>query len=267
MSAGPSIYSADSSLFHSFSSFSSFSKYSLHLSETCSSDTRSSPLSPYKQLVPIIPCLSFFFCLAILKMFCLPSLEFNNSACFFITSACTLAIHLLASFLDALYSACFISFSYSSAFFHSLNFCLLVSTAFSTSSHHHQVSLYLYLPFVIPQAVVATSVIAFSTLSHCSSTLTLSSISIFLSCNFSKYAFLTSCFFSFHTLILGYTLCKPWWFFLYFLTFKCMSITTRWWPWTNSSPGITFVFMILFLCSLFIRIMSTAVLFPPDSCR
>ena len=74
MSAGPSTYSADSSSFHSFSSFSSFSKYSLHLSETCSSDTRSSPLSPFKQLVPVISWwllffLSFFFCLAILKMF------------------------------------------------------------------------------------------------------------------------------------------------------------------------------------------------------
>ena len=40
------------------------------------------------------------------------------SACFFITSACTPAIHLLASFLDALNSACFISFSHSSAFSH-----------------------------------------------------------------------------------------------------------------------------------------------------
>ena len=192
MSSGPSTYSADSSSFHSFSSFSSFSKYYLHLSETCSSDTRSSPLSPFKQLMPVISYLSFFFCLAILKMFCLPSLESNVSACFFITSACTLAIHLLASFLNALYSVCFTSFSCSSAFFHSLNFCFLVSTVFSTSSHHHQVSLCLHLPFVTPQTVAATSVIAFSTLSHCSSTLTLSSISIFLSCNFSKYAFLTS---------------------------------------------------------------------------
>ena len=144
-----------------------------------------------------------------LMMFCLPSLESNVSACFFITSACTLAIHLLASFLDALYSACFTSFSHSSAFFHSLNFCLLVSTTFSTSSHHHQVSLCLHLPFVTPQTVAATSVIAFSTLSHCFSTLTLSSISIFLSCNFSNYAFLISCFFSFHTLILGCTLFNP----------------------------------------------------------
>ena len=70
---------------------------------------------------------------------------------------------------------------------------------------------------------------------------------------------LISCFFSFHTLILGYTFCNPWWFFLYFLTFKCISITTIWCPWTHSSSGITFVFMILFLCSLFMRIMSTAV--------
>ena len=202
-------------------------------------------------------------------MFCLPSLESNVLACFFITSACTLAIHLLASFLDALYSASFTSFSQSSAFFHSLNFCFLVSTTFFLLSLPHHTTtrspLCLHLPFVIPQTVAATSVIAFSILSHCSSTLTLSSISISLSCNFSKYAFLISCFFSFHTLILGYTLCNPWWFFLYFLTFKCMSITTRWCPWTHSSPGITFVFMILILYSLFMRIMSTAVLFPPDS--
>ena len=80
---------------------------------------------------------------------------------------------------------------------------------------------------LLHQTVAATSVIAFSTLSHCSSTLTLSSISIFLSCNFSKYAFLISYFFSFHTIILGCTLCNPCWFFLYFLTFKCMSITKR----------------------------------------
>ena len=53
------------------------------------------PLSPFKQLVPVISFLSFFFCLAILKLFCLPSLECNVSACFFITSACILAIHFL----------------------------------------------------------------------------------------------------------------------------------------------------------------------------
>ena len=106
-------------------------------------------------------------------MFCLPSLVSNVSACFFITSACILAIHLLASFLDAWYSACYTSFSYSSAFFHSFNFCLLDYTAFSTSSHHHQVSLCLHLPFVVPQTVAATSVIAFQLyptvpqLSHC----------------------------------------------------------------------------------------------------
>ena len=52
-----------------------------------------------------------------------------------------------------LYSACFISFSHSSAFFHSLNFCFLVSTPFSTSSHHHQVYLCLHLPFLTPQTV------------------------------------------------------------------------------------------------------------------
>ena len=87
-------------------------------------------------------------------MFCLPSLESN-------VSACILAIHLLASFHDALYSACFTSFSHSSAFFHALNFCFLVSTAFSTSSHHHQVSLCLHLPFVTPQTVAATSSLLF----------------------------------------------------------------------------------------------------------
>ena len=153
MSAGPSTYSADSSSFHSFSSFSSFSKYSLHLSETCSSDTRSSPFSPFKQLVPVISFLSFFFCLPILKMFCLPSLESNVSAYFFITSACILAIHLLASFLYAWYSACFTSLIFF-GFIPFLNFYLLVSTAFSTSSHHHQVSLYLHPLFLNSHTVL-----------------------------------------------------------------------------------------------------------------
>ena len=127
--------------------------------------------------------LSFFFCLAILKMFCLPSLESNVSACFFITSACTLAIHLLASFLNALYSACFISFSHSSAFFHSFNFSFLVSTAFSTSSHHHQVSVYICL--LLHQTATFLNV------------------------------FLVSGFFSFRILILGCTLCNSWWFLLF----------------------------------------------------
>ena len=54
-----STYSADSSSFHLFNSFSSFSKYSLHLPETYSSDTRSSPLSPFKQLEPVISFLFF----------------------------------------------------------------------------------------------------------------------------------------------------------------------------------------------------------------
>ena len=89
---------------------------------------------------------------------------------FFITSACILAnISWRPPFWMPDTLPCFISFSHSLVFFHCLNFCLLVSTAFSTSSHHHQVSLCLHLLFVTPQTVAATSVIAFSTLSHCSS--------------------------------------------------------------------------------------------------
>ena len=143
-------------------------------------------------------------------MFCLPSLESNVSSLFlhhFSLHSCNTSLGLISGCLVLCLFHISLTFF---GFFHSLNFCLLVSTTSSTSSHHHQVSLCLHLPFVTPQTVAATSVIAFSTLSHCSSTLTLSSISIFLSCNFSKYAFLTSCFFSFHTLILGCALCNPW---------------------------------------------------------
>ena len=85
-------------------------------------------------------------------MFCLPSLESNVSQ-----PVSSLLQPVLLQYISwphfwmPLYSACFTSFSHSSAFFHSLNFCFLVSTAFSTSSHHHQVSLCLHLAFVTPQ--------------------------------------------------------------------------------------------------------------------
>ena len=138
-------------------------------------DIRSSPLSPFKQLVPIISSLSFFFCLAILKMFCLPSLESNVSACFFNTSACTLAIHLLASFLDALYSACFTSFSHSSAFFHSFQ---LLPFGF-----------YCFLYLITPPPGLPLSIFAFCYITDCS-------------CNFSHCFFnLVPLFLNSHTVL------------------------------------------------------------------